>query len=510
MLGQLYASNGVPASVSVAPSADMITVGLVLNRANDPTALLESSWGVREAALANQSAVFATYGALPTTFGATLAATEAAIGPGGAASFQAASDAGYISSAADRTIWLTLNATQFGNLFGTQLLSVAVHTPLGNYTQLAWGGDLNLAPAIAANVGGLWFENGAAITNPAVLDSHGVTLPAGPLGIGNSSTSVVSATPAAIAANYDFPLGNGGATGPIALVETNVPSQAALFAALNQYRVALGEAPMSPAQFQVLSGSNGPGTPNGEITLDVSVLASAAPNSTQLLYSFGEGSPYNAYQQAFFDFTHNPAVVSSSYGSGGQPTANSPFQWAFQQLFVDAALRNISVMIAAGDQGSSGAIANGVANAFNSQSPLWALAVGGTSIANLHSALADPTLSIWSASRCRTTPRPCFPWWRPGSRPCRRISSTRRRRRRRPSWTGCSRASGKAWSCSPRRTACRRPSAPTRPARAAWRPACRCRSTRASSASTRPARPAADAACPTSRRCRMAIPSMPR
>ena len=85
VLGQLYAENGVPASVSVAPSADMITVGLVLNRANDPTALLESSWGVREAALANQSAVFATYGALPTTFGATLAATEAAIGPGGAA-----------------------------------------------------------------------------------------------------------------------------------------------------------------------------------------------------------------------------------------------------------------------------------------------------------------------------------------------------------------------------------------------------------------------------------------
>ena len=125
VLGQLYAENGVPASVSVAPNADMITVGLVLNRANDPTALLESSWGVREAALANQSAVFATYGALPTTFGATLAATEAAIGPGGAASFQAASDAGYISSAADRTVWLTLNATQFSNLFGTQLLSVA-------------------------------------------------------------------------------------------------------------------------------------------------------------------------------------------------------------------------------------------------------------------------------------------------------------------------------------------------------------------------------------------------
>ena len=150
---------------------------------------------------------------------------------------------------------------------------------------------------------------------------------------------------------------------------------------------------MTASQFQVLSGSNNPGTPNGEITLDVSVLASAAPNSTQLLYSFGEGSPYNAYQQAFFDFTHNPAVVSSSYGSGGQPTADSPFQWAFQQLFVDAALRNISVMIAAGDQGSSGAIANGVANASNSQSPLWALAVGGTSIANLHSALADPTLS---------------------------------------------------------------------------------------------------------------------
>ena len=159
----------------------------------------------------------------------------------------------------------------------------------------------------------MWFENGAAISNPAVLDLHGVTLAAGPLGIGNSTTSTVSASPAAIAANYNFPFANGGASGAIAVVESDVPSQAALFASLNQYRAALGLAPMTAGQFQVLSGSNDPGTPNGEITLDVSVLASVVPNSTQLLYSFGDGSPYNAYQQAFFDFTHNPAVLSSSW-----------------------------------------------------------------------------------------------------------------------------------------------------------------------------------------------------
>jgi hypothetical protein len=145
VLGQLYANNGVPASVSVAPGGDLITVGLVLNRANDPTALLESSWAVREAALANQTAVFATYGANPATYGATLGVVNTTVGS--TAPFTMASDAGYISSPADRTIWLTLNPTQFIKSAGAILVDVVL--PEFDEATMKWVALCGLEAALA-------------------------------------------------------------------------------------------------------------------------------------------------------------------------------------------------------------------------------------------------------------------------------------------------------------------------------------------------------------------------
>jgi hypothetical protein len=390
VLGELYASNGTPATVTAATADTEVTVGLVLGRANDPTALLESSWAVREQAIANQAAIWATYGANPTTYAATVAGAEAVLGT--SEPLDVANAIGYVSSAADRTVWLTLNASQFDTLFGTPLLTITYD---GGYQQTAWGGNLSLPSTIAGNVEGLWVDQGASIPNPEILNSTNAHTPAGPLGIGNDapSASTTTATPAAVAANYHFPLPAGVPTDPIALVESNVPSQAELFSALNTYREALGLPAMTEAQWQVLSGTDHGGTPNGEITLDMSVLADIVPNSTQYIYSYLNGTPYNAYQQAFFDTAHHPEVLSSSYGAGVEPTANSPFEWAFQQLFVDGALANVSVSISAGDQGSSGDIANGIANYEAALSPAFALTVGGTSIATLNSALADPTLS---------------------------------------------------------------------------------------------------------------------
>jgi hypothetical protein len=410
VLGALYADKGVAAEVKVAPSSWEVTVGLVLNRAADPTTLMEGSWAAREAVVGqgNYDAVFATYGASQATFDTTLTLAKAGIGPGADGAFDAAKNTGYISSAADRTIWFMLNATQFESLFGTKLLEVDVKALTGDYAQLAWGGNLSLPATIAANVGGLWVENNASISNPTILDDHGVSLTAGPLGIGNSSTSNLGATPAAIGANYNFPLGSNVPTDSIALVEANVGDQAQFFAAVNAYRKALGLPPMTASQFQILSGPDHPDQPKGETVLDVSVLASAVPNSTQLLYSIGNGTPYLAYQQAIFDFVNHPSVLSSSYSFGSEPTANSPFQWAFQQLFIDAALRNMSVSIAAGDQGASGNIANGVSNVENSLGPLFALAVGGTSLVTLNSALADPTLAALNTLALKNDPETVF------------------------------------------------------------------------------------------------------
>jgi hypothetical protein len=182
--------------------------------------------------------------------------------------------------------------------------------------------------------------------------------------VGNNTLDKVTATPAAIAANYAFPLPADVHTDPIAVVETNVALQGELFTAYNQYREAVGLSAVTPAQFRVLSGTNESG-PNAsvisELTLDISVIAGAVPNSTQLIYSDLAGTPYNAYQQAFFDSVNHPAVLTSSYPIAGQATAQSPFQWAWQQLFVDGALANVSVHMAGGDQGSSCGVSTGCA-----------------------------------------------------------------------------------------------------------------------------------------------------
>ena len=150
----------------------------------------------------------------------------------------------------------------------------------------------------------------------------------------------------------------------------------------------------------MLSGTNQAGDVINELALDISVIAGAVPNSTQLLYSFlntspnnAGSTPYSAYQQAFFDTTNRPSVLSSSYPAVGQSTAGSPFDWAWQELFKDGALANVSVHMAAGDQGASANFPNGTVNvpADTHTSP-FTLLVGGTSIAGLYTAQNDSTL----------------------------------------------------------------------------------------------------------------------
>ena len=387
-LSELFRDGNQPVTIGVADAGTHITVGLVLDRATDPTSLLSGNWGQRQAGLAafaTPESLWATYGANTTTYANTVAQVNAVLGGGGAPA------ANYVSSAADRTIWLSLDPGQFHQLFGRDLLQVTS----GGNSSLAWTGNLQLNDQITAGVvAGIWVEKSVAIANPAVIASTPVSLSPGPLGIGNDSPNGVIATPAAIAANYHFPLPPGVATDAVALVEPNVHDQARLFAAFNEYRQQVGLPPVTQSQFQIVSGTNTPGPTTNELALDISVVAGAVPNSSLLLYSFGDGTIFNAYQQAFFDWTNRPAVISSSFGSlNNISTTQSPFYWAFQQLMVDGVLANVSVHRSAGDSGSGGAIANGGVNLSNDHSMSYQMLVGGTSISSLSSALGDPTVA---------------------------------------------------------------------------------------------------------------------
>ena len=70
----------------------------------------------------------------------------------------------------------------------------------------------------------------------------------------------------------------------------------------------------------------------------------------------------------------------------------SPFLFAVDQLFVDAALRGVTVLTSAGDGGSGGWTGDGVTNVVTSRGSPYDLMVGGTSLSTLAAAGADPTL----------------------------------------------------------------------------------------------------------------------
>jgi hypothetical protein len=219
----------------------------------------------RQAALtafAAPNTPWATYGADPALYANTVNQIGALF-PGSTV-LSGPTSLGYLSSAADRTIWVGLDANQFTTLFGTPLIEVG--------SVLAWTGNLGINSGIAPNViQGLWFAEAPAITNPNVLFPTPVSLQPGPLGIDNAAVDGVIATPAALADHYNFPLGPDVATNPVALVEVGLFGQGPRFAGYNIYRQQVG---LSPGSFTIIAGAN---TGGANTYVDTSTILNGAP-----------------------------------------------------------------------------------------------------------------------------------------------------------------------------------------------------------------------------------------
>lgn len=408
------------ASVTSVANNTYVTVGLVLARNNNVSAdpLLSGTWAERQSALeaySSPAALWATYGANTNDYNTVQGSVPSD-------ALLRAGQLGYVSSAADRTVWANFTVAEFAQFFGlasSDVYVVAPHMPNSSPSQqlpfVAWAGSLTLP----SGVSGLWVDQNVSIITPPLVNAATVPLTGLP-GVGNGANGTSAqtiATPAAVAANYNFPLGADVPTDPIALVENDVNNQTGLFNAYNLYRQQVGLSPVTQAQFQVLSGYTDPsGQVINELTLDISVVAGAVPNSAQLLYSFlntgpynANSTPFNAYQQAFFDATNHPSVISSSYPAVGQASAGSVFDWAWQELFKDGALANVSVHMAAGDEGASANFPNGTVNVAHTHSSPFTLLVGGTSIAGLYTAQNDQTIEQMAALAVAGDPATIFP-----------------------------------------------------------------------------------------------------
>jgi kumamolisin len=207
----------------------------------------------------------------------------------------------------------------------------------------------------------------------------------------------LSYTPIQVAALYSFPTGVDGAGECIALIELGggyKPTD------LSNYwsQLKLTETPTVSA-VSVGNGSNNPtGDPNsadGEVMLDIEVSGSIAPGAKIVVY-FAENTDagfLNAITTAVHDSTNNPSVVSISWG-GPESSWTQQAMTSMDEAFQSAAAMGVTVCVAAGDDGSTDGVTDGLNHVdFPASSPN-VLACGGTELVASGNAITSET--VWN------------------------------------------------------------------------------------------------------------------
>jgi hypothetical protein len=413
-----YRGDATPLGGGTPASSFTFNVALVLDRANDPTMLLNSNWGTRAQqieTLKDNGTLWTTYGADHAKYDDVLRALHDDLH---ISTVDELGANGYVSSPESRTIWVQVNESNFTTLFGPAATMLSGTTPTGQST-LYWNGNLSLPDSLVNDgVSGLWFDSGSF---SSVLPDPGsgaqAAMPQGWQSLGNAAGSAATNVfPQQIADDYyNFPLSgdlwNTVATKAIGLVEpgvgTSLPTGSASFQTLiDQYRAAAGISSSATVITVAGGGQNYPENivppafnPAGERSLDIGVVTAINPQSPLVVYAgsgkaqHAEFNTFTAYQSAIWDLANNPEVITSSFGFTPQIAPNSPFSFAARELFIDAALRGITVFSDNGDGGSGDQYGNGLTNVQTGRASPFGVMVGGTSLSSLHAATADGTLS---------------------------------------------------------------------------------------------------------------------
>jgi kumamolisin len=135
--------------------------------------------------------------------------------------------------------------------------------------------------------------------------------------------------------------------------------------------------------------------PDGEVMLDIEVAGGVAQHAQIAVY-FAPNTDqgfYNAIAAAIHDATNNPSVISISWG-GPESSWSQQSLTEYNTLLEDGATLGVSVCIAAGDNGSSDGVSDGLQHAdFPASSP-YALACGGTKLTGTSSGIS--TEVVWN------------------------------------------------------------------------------------------------------------------
>ncbi len=189
-----------------------------------------------------------------------------------------------------------------------------------------------------------------------------------------------SFTPAQLANIYQFPSGFDGTGQTIGII-----SLGGGLAAASDYQTYFQSIGVKTPQITLVlvdGAQNKPDGPNGadgENALDIDCAGGSAPGAHIVVY-LGPNTDQgfiDTFSFAIHDKKHQPTVISCSWG-GREDTYTSQSQSAMNGYFADAKALGVTLLAAAGDDGSTdGGQGNGVD--FPASSP-WALACGGTKL----------------------------------------------------------------------------------------------------------------------------------
>jgi kumamolisin len=288
-------------------------------------------------------------------------------------------------SPARRTVILSGTVAAMNQAFGVTLKEY--QHPSGKYRGRT--GTIQLPAELHDVVEGVFGLDNRPQAKPHFRKRHGA---------GSRAAAVnLSYTPVQVATLYDYPTGVDGSGECIALVELGGgynPTD------LSTYWSQL-KLPKTPtvSAVSVGNGSNNPtGDPNGpdgEVMLDIEVCGAIAPGAKIVAY-FAENTDagfLNAITTAVHDSTNNPSVLSISWG-GPESSWTQQAMTSMDEAFQSAAAMGVTVCVAAGDDGSTDGVTDGLNHVdFPASSPN-VLACGGTELVASGNTITNET--VWN------------------------------------------------------------------------------------------------------------------
>jgi kumamolisin len=182
-----------------------------------------------------------------------------------------------------------------------------------------------------------------------------------------------------IASDYGFPAGTDGTGQCVALIELGGGFTST---DMDAYFSGLGLTAPTVTAVGVDGGTNSPTTANGpdaEVMLDIEIVGAAAPKASIAVY-FAPNTDQgfiDAVTTAVHDTTNRPSVVSISWG-GPESTWTAQAMTQMESAFTDAAALGVTIVAAAGDNGSTDGVTDGKQHVDFPASAPHALACGGT------------------------------------------------------------------------------------------------------------------------------------